>query len=311
MLLIGLGKGIYRNIHDSNNPASRNNLQQGDTIQYTPSPHNPQYGAPARQNTTLATREEPPPPYTREAAPEFQLPQPQAEPESQPLTRAEPQSQSRGEIPQFQSQNPYRTQCQRQPQPPARQEQILQPQTQPQSRTQSVRQPSRQEPVAQTQPPIRTQSQSQTQPTRRLPSHSEKPLPQAPTSSEYTVPPPYQQPSTRRHPSQHQSTQQQPSRQQSTRRPSEYVVVDAASVHPTQQQPSRQQSTRQPSDYVVVDAASVGVCDCVYRDGFGLAPKCRKCERQARRGTQTGERRRRRDRQEGGPIRTLIADVRR
>jgi hypothetical protein len=282
MLLIGLGKGIYRNIHDSNNPASRNNLQQRDTIQYTPSPHNPQYGAPVRQNTTLATREEPPPPYTREAAPEFQLPQPQAEPESQPLTRAATQSQSRGESPQFQSQNPYRTQCQRQPQPPASQEQILQPQTQPQSRTQSVRQPSGQEPVPQTEPPIRAQSQSQ--PTRRLPSQCERPLPQTSTSSEYTIPPPYQQPSTRQHPSQH---------------------------YPIQQQPSRQQSTRQPSEYVVVDAATVGVCDCVYRDGFGLAPKCRKCERQERRGTQTGERRRRRDRHGGGPIRSLITEARR
>jgi len=201
MLLLALGRGIHKNMQQDsrNNPS---NTQQ-DTIHYTPSPYNSEYAAPTPANRTTAPRDEPPPPYTRVAPPELQLPQPQAEP---------------------------------QPRIP--------------SRTQSQSQP-RQAQASQAQLPSRTQSQSQ---------------PQRSANSQYPTPPAYQN-----------------------------------------------TPPRTPSEYVIVDAAGSGVCDCVYRDGFGLAPKCRKCQTQMRRGqSHSGRGERRRRRREGpGPIQMLVAEARR
>ncbi|KAH8750894.1 hypothetical protein BGZ57DRAFT_934637 [Hyaloscypha finlandica] len=165
---------------------------------------------------------------------------------------------------------------------------IPQPQTQAPSRmpTQRRTQPQPQGP-SQPQPVIGTPNQAQT-PTRNASQSQSRPeqMKRAPSQS---------QPPTR---TQSQS-QSQPQRSAST--------IRHRAIIPSYQQPPSQE----PAGYVVVDAVpGLDVCDCVYKDGFGLAPKCRRCERQARRGHQgTGERRRRRQRD--GPTYALVDEMRR
>jgi hypothetical protein len=167
--------------------------------------------------------------------------------------------------------------------------------------------PSRMPTQRRTQPP--PQGPSQPQPVVRTPIEAQIPTRNAgqsqPRAAQPKRAPSQSQPETRTN-SQSQSQAQSQSQSQSQPQRSASVIRHRTTL-PSYQQPHSQE----PAGYVVIDAApgAVGVCDCVYKDGFGLAPKCRRCERQARRGHHgTGERRRRRQRD--GPIGALVDEIR-
>ncbi|KAE9380910.1 hypothetical protein N431DRAFT_552964 [Stipitochalara longipes BDJ] len=187
--------------------------------------------------------------------------------------------------------------------------------------------------------PIRSSTQRQTQPRPRAPSEPQVPRPEAPTRAasqsqsrreetrfptrnasqsqarqEQTRSTPTRTPSQAQAPTRTQSrshSRSQPSAIPQYSIPPPYQQATAQNLSQSPPQISPRSPTEQTKKYIVVDATpEIGVCNCVYKDGFGLAPKCRKCERKSRRGgSGNGERRRRRQRD--GPIETLFTDPRR
>jgi hypothetical protein len=274
MRLIGLARGLSLNHHDSHR--RRPSFQQEDTIQdtihYTPSPYNPEYAPPPRRMTV---GDEPPPPYTEVAPPEARVPQPAVPTRSSTQRQTQPRPRAPSEPVVTQTRLPIRTASQSQ----SRREDTRLP-----TRNASLSQ-ARQEQMRIT--PTRTPSQAQT-PTRTQSQSQSRPQPTA--VPQYTIPPPYQQP-----------TSQAP---QSPTRTSPQSPPQSPPRAPPRAPP--RSSPEQAIKYIVIDATpDTGVCNCVYKDGFGLAPKCRKCERKARRGgSGNGERRRRRHRD--GPIGNFI-----